>query len=437
MSNNTLITQLSSFANCSNEETSACVESVVEWMTDTIIEEGELTISGFGKFMIEKHSEYIQLNASYSKRTLIPPSLNLSFIPDPLLEESDKKNAVSFSNIANVLTNKHKLQTFQAEKIAVGLFKFVLMQMDDGKSVFLDRLGEFVLTKVEVDGKVFGKVTFVADKLLAEKVNRPFSYFYPVDLNDGVVFDDIETIDSDVTQNSHLSNNTFLISDDSKISVAEKENENSVTEDKMGKESPAANDDFPIVETEREKLEASNAEMEGKDENVEHTDGAIPLIHTSSEEPGGNRFKLRNVSIIAAVLVACLALLIVFVNKNNDSNSSDNSGTADIHNVTDNAANNSSQKAKTSSTVEDKNEAVEADAYHEMNSKIPYGAYDIVGVQAEIAAPPGMDMAAIARVYMGADNPTYLVIMNGGITNPEPGTTIIIPKLKERKRNTK
>jgi hypothetical protein len=86
--------------------------------------------------------------------------------------------------------------------------------------------------------------------------------------------------------------------------------------------------------------------MEGKDENVEHTDGASPLIHTSSEEPGGNRFKLRNVSIIAAVLVACLALLIVFVNKNNDSNSSDNSGTADIHNVTDNAANNSSQKAK-------------------------------------------------------------------------------------------
>ena len=413
MSNNTLITQFSSFANCSNEETSACVESVVEWMTDTIIEEGELTISGFGKFMIEKHSEYIQLNASSSKRTLIPPSLNLSFIPDPLLEESDKKNAVSFSNIANVLTNKHKLQTFQAEKIAVGLFKFVLMQMDDGKSVFLDRL------------------------LLAEKVNRPFSYFYPVDLNDGVVFDDIETIDSDVTQNSHLSNNTFLISDDSKTSVAEKENENSVTEDKMGKESPAANDDFPIVETEREKLEASNAEMEGKDENVEHTDDACPLIHTSSEEPGGNRFKLRNVSIIAAVLVACLALLIVFVNKNNDSNSSDNSGTADIHNITDNAANNSSQKAKTSSTVEDKNEAVEADAYHEMNSKIPYGAYDIVGVQAEIAAPPGMDMAAIARVYMGADNPTYLVIMNGGITNPEPGTTIIIPKLKERKRNTK
>ena len=76
-------------------------------------------------------------------------------------------------------------------------------------------------------------------------------------------------------------------------------------------------------------------------------------------------------------------------------------------------------------------EKTPVDNYAELNAKIPYGAYDIVGVQAEIIAPPGMDMATISRVYMGSDSPIYLVVMNGGETNPGPGSRIIIPKLRE------
>ena len=179
MDNNILISQLSSFANCSAEEASMCVKSLVEWITDSIIAEGQLTISGFGKFHVEKHMEYIQIDASSGKKYLIPPSLSLSFKPDPLLDNEDKSKAVTFPTIASVLAAKNKILPLQAEKMAVGFFKFALIQMEERKPVAIDGLGEFVLTKVEVEDKVYGKITYIADKLLSEKINRPFSYFFP------------------------------------------------------------------------------------------------------------------------------------------------------------------------------------------------------------------------------------------------------------------
>ena len=68
-----------------------------------------------------------------------------------------------------------------------------------------------------------------------------------------------------------------------------------------------------------------------------------------------------------------------------------------------------------------------------MNAQLPYGGYDIVGVASTITVPSGMTLQKIARTYLGTDYTEYLVVLNGGNANPQPGQKYMIPKLQLRK----
>ena len=66
-----------------------------------------------------------------------------------------------------------------------------------------------------------------------------------------------------------------------------------------------------------------------------------------------------------------------------------------------------------------------------MNKLIPYGAYDIVGVDTTIVVRPGQSLSFICRAYIGPDMESYIQVLNG-IENINPGDTIKIPKLQLR-----
>ena len=68
-----------------------------------------------------------------------------------------------------------------------------------------------------------------------------------------------------------------------------------------------------------------------------------------------------------------------------------------------------------------------------MNAQIPYGAYDIVGVDTTITVMKGQDLAAISRIFLGTDIQIYLIVLNGGNNDPKEGDRYMIPKLKLRK----
>ena len=436
MDNNILISQLSSFANCSTEEASMCVKSLVEWITDSIIAEGQLTISGFGKFHVEKHMEYIQIDASSGKKYLIPPSLYLSFKPDPLLDNEDKSKAVTFPTIASVLAAKNKILPLQAEKMAVGFFKFALIQMEERKPVAIDGLGEFVLTKVEVEDKVYGKITYIADKLLSEKINRPFSYFFPVELRDGVSFDDIETKGTDTFSQPLSNDDTFLISDSS-------QSEQFQEADKQ--DSDIINDNNEAITTDTTEAEKSedhekvDGQINGLSESAYKTDSGEHGSYEEQEIPdnssngksGLGNGNLKRLAIAAGICALLIAGILLWNNSGKEQPSVTLATDTTAQQVVE-AKQDSLPEQQESIAASEQAEKTPVDNYAELNAKIPYGAYDIVGVQAEIIAPPGMDMATISRVYMGSDSPIYLVVMNGGETNPEPGSRIIIPKWRER-----
>ena len=71
--------------------------------------------------------------------------------------------------------------------------------------------------------------------------------------------------------------------------------------------------------------------------------------------------------------------------------------------------------------------------YEAMNAQIPYGAYDIVGIDTVITVMPGQNLATISRIFLGTDIHIYLIVANNGNDNPKEGEKYRIPRLKLRK----
>ena len=71
--------------------------------------------------------------------------------------------------------------------------------------------------------------------------------------------------------------------------------------------------------------------------------------------------------------------------------------------------------------------------FEAMNAQIPYGAYDIVGIDTVITVMPGQNLATISRIFLGTDIHIYLIVANNGNDNPKEGEKYRIPRLKLRK----
>ena len=103
----------------------------------------------------------------------------------------NKKEATSFvSAIFDVI--QQALETEKIVKIK-GLGTFKIIDVDDRESVNVNT-GERVL----IEGH--GKITFIPDPIIKELVNKPFSQFETVVLNDGVDFEDLPDEQPETTE---------------------------------------------------------------------------------------------------------------------------------------------------------------------------------------------------------------------------------------------
>lgn len=115
---------------------------------------------------------------------------------------------LSISEIAQVLVDNKGLSQKDAENFVAAMFDIIQTAMERDKLVKIKGLGTFKIIDVEARESInvnsgervviegHGKVTFTPDASMKELVNKPFSQFETVILNEGVEFDDIEEEDS-------------------------------------------------------------------------------------------------------------------------------------------------------------------------------------------------------------------------------------------------
>ncbi|MDO4309350.1 MAG: HU family DNA-binding protein [Prevotella sp.] len=112
-------------------------------------------------------------------------------------------NRISIYELARVLILKNGLDRQDAEHFVSSIFSIVRSALERDSVVKIKGLGTFKIIGVEARESVnvntgervviesHGKVTFTPDATMKELVNKPFSQFETVVLNDGVEFDDM------------------------------------------------------------------------------------------------------------------------------------------------------------------------------------------------------------------------------------------------------
>ena len=445
MNNSQFIIFLAARLGCSTEMAEQYVSAIVKWITDNTIANTQLVVRDFGKFLVEKRNEYIVVDAITRKRTLMPPHLSMHFVPYPLLGEEEKGLFYPMEQVAGEMANKLQVPANVAEMAVVEFFKALLHAMNNEGEVSVAALGVFQLTKVKLNNSVYGKVSFRSDSALSDIVNRPFSYFQPVELRDDVHFDDVETTTAP-TDSPNPASDTFVMETITENTDAieqedANEEEDAIEQEDANEEEDAieqedAIDQEDVIEQEdvidQADANAPVALNDSNDSNApEDSNASIVLTPLSSPETSEEKnVPKRNYTglIVLLGVVALIGLVILFFGRSNDEETG-------VASQTTESSSDSVKAIVPVDTVAPKEAIASADTIDldAMNAKIPYGAYDIVAIDTVITVVKGQTAASLSMMMLGADNPIYLIVANDGNDNPQPGEKYRIPKLQLRK----
>ena len=386
---------------------------------------------------------------------------------------------LTIQEIAGVLVEKNGLSQHDADDFANLVFAVVVEQLQRGEQVKVRGLGTFKIVDVEARESVsvrtgervviesHQKVSFTPDTMMKELVNKPFSQFETVMLNDGVEFEDIE--------------------DDEKAAVAEEEpaveetpvaeEESAVEETPVAEEEPAVEElpvagEEPAVEAEPVEDEAPTQEFVFSDDdndngnNVNDDDdnddgnddddssswlrwlmfasGVVMLMCLSAY--GGYYYATTQTVEAKAIPDTVVVRDTVFTTGEAQAQTEDVAPQSrdDASQVKDDVSQvkNDAQQAKDEAPVakkavaEEKPAQPEVDQYAAKDERVRLGAYRIVGTDKEVTILPGQTFYSVCRAHLGPDMECYVEVYNDLPRNPQlkAGQRVKIPKLELKKR---
>ena len=399
------------------------------------------------------------------------------------------------SELAQRLADKHNIGKRNVSDFLNSFIDVIRENLASDGSVKIKGLGTFKVVKVKDRESVnvntgeryiiYGheRLSFTPDSLMKELVNRPFSQFDTVELNDGVVFEDIEedkTEDVDETPIDDFADesdeNVSPIDEDieteSEEIQAENDNETVVynlvgTEDE-GRQVEETADEAVVIGNETENTVVDSRTDEKSDDNSDCVDEAVdtlavPLadshnVDVSAEEsadddpmtaaddnPTDNFWNMRKalmLSMLTLVVGLCVGYglgrylfpkspAVIYVAEDSTLQDSLKEETkekaAAVVPEKDTAKVVSQVKEKPDTVAAEKSKQSEYEAKY---AEIRYGAYNIEGVDQTVTVRKGQTLASISRSYLGPDMMCYMVAINDGISEVKEGQTVKIPKLR-------
>lgn len=377
---------------------------------------------------------------------------------------------LTIQEIAAVLMEKNGMDKSDANRFTAAMFSLIQERLETDHIVKVKGFGTFKIIGVEaresvsvrtgervvIDGH--SKVTFTPDATMKELVNKPFSQFETVVLNEGVEFDDMK--DEDPVLDSE----------------AETESEEQVTEAELVEEVPVVaplvemdvpeSEPEPEPESEHESVSAPEPAPEPESEPV--PEFVTSHLHKHIKKKKRSWSWLRNLLGIL-VLMALSALGgyyyaemtravapdvlpdTVYV-KEVVKAKADTLKKADVEKNVPLAESDKQKDAKPEDMpevkpaektvpkpVEKKSAATPAetaDKYAQKDARVRYGAYRIVGLDHEVKVLAGQTFYSICRANLGPDMECYVEVYNNLPQNPtvKAGQIIKIPKLELKKK---
>lgn len=401
---------------------------------------------------------------------------------------------ITIQEIAKILVEKNHIESQAASQFVNEMFAIILDRLSQGEAVKVKGLGTFKIIDVEaresvsvrtgervvIDGH--SKVTFTPDATMKELVNKPFSHFETVMLNEGVEFEDMKEPEPPVSEQQEP--------------VAEEPVVEEPVVEQPVAEKPVAEE--PVVE-----------QPEPAEEPAVVQPPIMPAFHKQThEEPKEEEMENKKKKSIWPSILKCLLVLALMaasayigyyygsnkplpdvvpdtivvrdtvdlqaVKKNSESKINSAKQEAEEkakqeaeekakQEAAAKAQQEAEEKAKQEAAAKAKQEAEEkakqqaaeaakakakaeekkaaqsaaiADKYAAKDARVRLGAYRIVGLDHEVKVQAGQTFYSICKANLGPDMECYVEVYNDLPSRPtlKEGQIIKIPKLELKKK---
>ena len=388
-------------------------------------------------------------------------------------------NKLTLNNIAKVLVEKNGLEPKEAMMFTTAMFDLIHDRLNEEGIVKVKGLGTFKMIRVEARESInvrtgervlidsHAKITFTPDAVMKELVNKPFSQFETVVLNDDVEFTDMKSEETtDETNNSEQSESLVDVVSEGETPepapepapepVAEPTPEPApvVAPEPVAEVAPEPTPEpTPVVAPEPIR-EVPEPTVPSADEESEENTSAVQTCYEEDEEEshwhrnigwaflvlvlmaasavGGYLYGVGQIpsqTAMADTVSAVKVNPVVTDTLVNDSLKADSVAVKTEAKHEDKAASEQQPQEKTSQNLHDK--------YAEMDARVRTGAYKITGLDREVKVRAGDNLKRIARRELGSDDMVcYIEVFNKMNASAElkEGQTIKIPALKLKKK---
>ena len=375
---------------------------------------------------------------------------------------------LTIQEIAKVLVEKSGLQQRDANQFATEMFAVILQRLQEGDQVKVKGLGTFKIISVEARESVsvrtgervviegHDKVSFTPDNMMKELVNKPFSQFETVVLNDGVAFSDMEEQPEEEpveTIETPIETPAETLVETPAETLVETPAETLV-------ETPTEIEQEPVLEVvEEEPAEEEPLVVVADDEEPEESTFIRPwmkwaaasvlvLVLMAVSALGGYHYALQEVAdhgeneaelIIASDLMASPPV-------QKEEQVAKDTSVVDSTMKTQVKASDIKPVDKAEPKPEPKPEvkpepkpAEEIDPYAAKDERVRLGAYRIVGTKEIVEVQAGQTFYSICKAHLGPDMQCYVEVYNDLPQNPKVkvGQKIKIPQLQWKKRRNR
>lgn len=400
---------------------------------------------------------------------------------------------IKIQDLAKIVAARHNKSEEEVTTFLDALVDVLLDGLHQEKVVKIKGLGTFKVTTVKERASInvnsgepvviegHDKISFLPDTSMRDLVNKPFSQFETVPVNDGVEFEDIETsVDAEDTQDAEETGEAI-------IDVETHEAPQTVALAGLSKNEPAAqpenekDDEVLVAENETDDVDITTEEAVTETENVTETESVTetvteeadsqeeafaethqeesePLPQVTEEEQTENELDteeneedMKKISwtklLLSALLIAAAAFALGYAvgQKAGTSTSTETTKAKTVVKETPDSlkggqatttqaeAKEETQKAK----VSDDMSQVTSEELERANEKVAYGAYRIVGVERVVTARAGQTLKAISDANLGPGAEAYVKALNDGVSTVSEGQKIRIPKVELKKKSAK
>ena len=366
---------------------------------------------------------------------------------------------ITIQEIAKIQVEKNHIESQAASQFVNEMFAIILDRLSQGEAVKVKGLGTFKIIDVEaresvsvrtgervvIDGH--SKVTFTPDATMKELVNKPFSHFETVMLNEGVEFEDMKEPEPPAPEQQEP--------------VAEEPVAEEPVAEQPVAEEPVAEE--PVAE------EPVAEQPKPAEEPAVVQPPIMPAFHKQThEEPKEEEMENKKKKSIWPSILKCLLVLALMAasayigyyygsNKplpdvvpdtivvrdtvdlqavKKDAESKINSAKQETE---EKAKQQAAKAAKAKAKAEEKKAAQTAaiaDKYAAKDARVRLGAYRIVGLDHEVKVQAGQTFYSICKANLGPDMECYVEVYNDLPSRPtlKEGQIIKIPKLELKKK---